>query len=405
MRTLTGRGLTFLVLGMGLTLAGMLLGHRDLLRSGVLLVVLVLLARVFTWWRLPPVAATRHLTPAQLVVGEPARVELTVATIGRRGLARSWALDRVDPAWGDAPSLLLADGGAGASYRAAYDVRPSVRGRHTLGPLVVHLGDPFGLSGARRRADGVDTVLVLPRVHTLPDTPREIGIGDRGVPTRRRHRTPDDDQSLREYEIGDDIRRIHWPATARWATLMVRFEDRPVRRHAVIVLDSRRRVTDAMGPGGFDWAVDMVASIAAHLENVGYAVHGVTLSPGRLPRVVDDPSAVDLRTTLALTAPAGEASLGPLVAAGAARVREGCFVVVVTGAVAGDDPHAWDALRERARVGAALVVTPAHSRRDFGSARVAALRTTGWTAHEARAGSDAATVWDELTSNLLGSRQ
>ena len=49
----------------------------------------------------------------------------------------------------------------------------------------------------------------------------------------------EDDQTVREYRDGDDLRRIHWPATARTGELMVRQEDRPAKRRAVVVLDSR----------------------------------------------------------------------------------------------------------------------------------------------------------------------
>jgi uncharacterized protein (DUF58 family) len=87
----------------------------------------------------------------------------------------------------------------------------------------------------------------------------------------------EDDQSIREYRDGDDLRRIHWPATARVGELMVRQEDRPARRRAVLLLDSRAEGHDGDGlDSSFEWAVEAAASIGVHLRNLGYAVHLVS---------------------------------------------------------------------------------------------------------------------------------
>ena len=47
--------------------------------------------------------------------------------------------------------------------------------------------------------------------------------------------------STREYRYGDDLRKVHWRATARTGQLMVRLEERPWRAQATLLLDTRAR--------------------------------------------------------------------------------------------------------------------------------------------------------------------
>ncbi|WP_324277397.1 DUF58 domain-containing protein [Blastococcus brunescens] len=51
----------------------------------------------------------------------------------------------------------------------------------------------------------------------------------------------EDDVSIREYRQGDDLRKVHWRATARTGELMVRLEERPWRAQATLFLDTRAR--------------------------------------------------------------------------------------------------------------------------------------------------------------------
>jgi hypothetical protein len=55
---------------------------------------------------------------------------------------------------------------------------------------------------------------------------------------------------------------------------MVRQEDHPARRRAVIVLDSRAAGHQGAGAGGsFEWAITAAASIASHLSTHHYTLH------------------------------------------------------------------------------------------------------------------------------------
>src|SRR5690606_26341429 len=87
------------------------------------------------------------------------------------------------------------------------------------------------------------------------------------------------DVSVRDYRDGDDLRRVHWPATARTGSLMVRQEDRPAMKRAIVLLDSRESVHGPTISPSLAWAVTMAASVVAHTERQGYAVHLITASP------------------------------------------------------------------------------------------------------------------------------
>src|SRR5262249_60073589 len=108
----------------------------------------------------------------------------------------------------------------------AYHMPALPRGHYDTGPLRVRLTDPFGLIDTTRsftaRSRFVITPIVdqLPNVHLpnswdLGENAGSHSIGSRGA----------DDASTREWREGDDLRKIHWRATARTAALTVRHEE------------------------------------------------------------------------------------------------------------------------------------------------------------------------------------
>jgi uncharacterized protein (DUF58 family) len=117
----------------------------------------------------------------------------------------------------------------------------------------------------------------------------------------------EDDVAVRSYHDGDDLRRIHWPTTAHRSKLMVRQEDHPARRRAVIVLDSRTAGHQGRGTAGsFDWAVTAAASIATHLSDHHYALHlasNETVAHGRTTQTIEIEDALASLAVAQLGAP------------------------------------------------------------------------------------------------------
>ena len=89
-----------------------------------------------------------------------------------------------------------------------------------------------------------------------------------------------EDVTVREYRLGDDLRRVHWRSTARTGELMVRREEQPWQSRATVLLDSRLVAHEGSGPGSsLEWAVTAAASIAVHLARTGFAVRLLTDHP------------------------------------------------------------------------------------------------------------------------------
>ena len=96
---------------------------------------------------------------------------------------------------------------------------------------------------------------MLPRIIPLGSgRPPGSGIGAEGAIPHMVALHGEDDVSIRAYRDGDDLRRIHWPATAKTGDLMVRQEDRPARRRAVVVLDSRASGHRGTGSARARWS-------------------------------------------------------------------------------------------------------------------------------------------------------
>ncbi len=181
------------------------------------------------------------------------------------------------------PRFLVERLPSGATAALRYRVHGARRGRLPLGPLRLRLVDPFGL--VLRTTSGVDTatLLVVPRVRPLGPVALSGGAGGGAAGARRSLAVHgEDDVSTREYRRGDDLRKVHWRATARTGELMVRLEEKPWRSSATLLVDTRQRahvlgggVADgppgdpAPPPDSLEWVVEAAASIGDHLLSAG----------------------------------------------------------------------------------------------------------------------------------------
>ena len=231
---LTTRGRAFVAAGLTLVVTGLGLGLGDLTRIGVLLVALTVLASLTSRRALPELSVERRVRPARLAVDEVATVEVEFGNTGTRRSPILMAEERVDYTLGDRPRFVLPRMAPGERREVSYAIRSHLRGRHRLGPLTLRIRDPFGLSARAVALSSTSEVLVLPRVEELTSgRAGGEGIGAEGVIPHMVALHGEDDVAIREYRDGDDLRRIHWPATAHQGELMVRQEDRPARRRAL----------------------------------------------------------------------------------------------------------------------------------------------------------------------------
>lgn len=275
---LTTRGRSFLAAGLAACACALLLGEMDLMRVGLLLCLLPVLSAFAVGRVRYRLACTRRVEPARVQAGSTAEVVVRLDNVSRLPSGILLVEDRLPYTLGGRPRFVLNRVEPRGSREVSYPVRSDLRGRYTIGPLVVRLTDPFGLVELTRSFTSTDTLIVTPAFTDLPAVKlggEWSGGGDslaRAVAT-----AGDDDVATREYRYGDDLRRVHWKATARYGELMVRREEQPWQSRGAILLDTRSCAHRGEGPGSsFEWAVSAAASIGVHLSRLGYDLRLVT---------------------------------------------------------------------------------------------------------------------------------
>lgn len=273
-RLLTGRGYAFGSAGIVLVVAGMFADQRDVLRVGLLLVAILVLALVLVTGARLRLGCRRNVAPDRVQLGSTLTGQLDITANSRLPAGMVLLQDQVPPELGQQPRFTLDRPGRRRTRTVRYPLVGRVRGRWTCGPLQVHITDPFGLVRMDRRFTGTTQVLVTPRIEVLAALDN---AGDRGrAGEAQAHRVGilgTDDVLIREYRDGDDVRRVHWPSTARRGELMVRREEQASDHSARIILDSRGRAHTGSGTGSsLEWAISAAASIGLHLLSQGYAL-------------------------------------------------------------------------------------------------------------------------------------
>ncbi|GAA4806041.1 DUF58 domain-containing protein [Nocardioides caeni] len=274
--SLTLRGRAFVAAGATAIGCAIVFGQPALVRVGVLVLVLPIVAAIVVAVRRPDAQVQRSVRPALLRAGETAHVEL--AATGTRRRAALLVEDNVPYALGSRPRFVLADLERGWERTLTYPVRSELRGQYDLGPLVVRTVDPFGMVERRSSLGDPATVVVTPRVLPLPGVPLSGGWHGAGDHRPQSFATGSaEDVTVREYRRGDDLRRVHWRSSARLGELMVRREEQPWEAHAIVLLDHRSKVHQGRGPASsFEAAVVTAASAIVHLEQHGYSVQFAT---------------------------------------------------------------------------------------------------------------------------------
>jgi uncharacterized protein (DUF58 family) len=283
---LTTRGRSFAAAGVTAILCAFVLGERDLLRAGVLVLALPLLSSLTVSRTRYRLACARRLEPGRLPVGHEAQVDLRLENVSRLPTGLLLVEDRVPYALGAQARFVLDRIEPHGARELSYRVRSDVRGRYTVGPLSVRLADPFGLVELDRSFSLADTLTVTPALVPLPRG-RVTGAWTGSGESRARtvSSAGDDDIAPREYRQGDDLRRVHWRSTARYGELMVRREEQHWQSSGSVFLDTRRRVHRGEGPASsFEQAVSVTASIGMWLSQEGLGLRlvtdvGETLSP------------------------------------------------------------------------------------------------------------------------------
>jgi uncharacterized protein (DUF58 family) len=392
----------------GLATAGcaVLLDERDLLRIGVFVAVLPLLALLVARRTRRSVTAERSLRPSRLAVGGGLRVDLVLR--GGRLLSTLRLTDAVPDAAGTQPdtpprftvhSLGRTAAAPGRSAVVTYKLRPALRGAHRIGPLTASSSDPLGLARFDQELAPASTLLVVPRVFGLTGMPAALGSGEGTPGAALAHQGQGaSDVLVRPYRIGDELRRVHWRSTARYDELMVRLEERPWRGGTTLLLDRRDSAHRGRGAGSsIEYAISMAASVYAHLVARGEPVTMVAEDGTELARPGTGGGSDAMLDVLAQLRPSARADLG------GAELTPVADALAVLGELG---PGHLESLQARRPGGGYAVLLDTTTWDPTGKApsgpgahaSAAALRRAGWGVVVATATTSPARAWDELVS-------
>ena len=228
---MTSRGRLALAFGCATYLAAWAFGSKPLYPVALGLIAAALFARLWTRLASVPVEIRRRLPEVDRYAGDDVPVKLDL--LHRRGWLPTTVLlrERVGKL-GERETPLPARRGT------SYLLENVPRGRYSFEDSMLVIEDPLGLDRIEEELAAPGALLVYPRLVELDRLFSESGTTARdGKRLLLRRPTGYDLHSVREYEQGESLRKVHWRTTAKRGQLMVKeLEDSP-RDEVAVVLD------------------------------------------------------------------------------------------------------------------------------------------------------------------------
>lgn len=408
-RLLTARGRLFVIGGLAVVLVAMVAGQRDVMRIGLLLLTLPVVALILVARARLRMSCERTIEPAMVPLGSPMRGQITLGQDGRLPAGILLLEDTVPRELGSRPRFLVDRADVRWRRVVEYPLLGRVRGRFSTGPLRVRTTDPFGLVQLDRQFVATSEVMVTPNIVPLPNVRTLGGGGSTGE--ARPHRigvVGQDDALVREYRQGDDVRRIHWRSTARRGEIMVRREEQAWDPSASIILDSRISAHAGRGMhNSLEWAISAAGSVAIHFLQDGFGVEIYEADgPLHITGTMGQHSSASEQVVLSrLTDLRARSTKTMHYAVESATVdRPGQLVVAVMGRMDAEDANALLRVRRNRAQGLALVLDvdsfasePApESARSQHDLALRILRENQWRVVEVPSGMTVTDAWSTL---------
>jgi uncharacterized protein (DUF58 family) len=232
---LTSRGRLLLVLGGALYVAAWAFGSNALYPVALGFLLAVLVAAVSVHVAARPMGYRRRAGSLEHVEGDDVVIDVELEPTSFVGITTVALVERIAKLGEQRIPLRR----QGRILRGRFVLRALPRGRYAVDEAAAVVEDPFGLERASVPLPAHGALLVLPRIVELDALFSESG--QRAQHGRRlllRRPVGFDVHSVREYEEGESLRKVHWKSTARRGQLMVKeLQDEP-RDEVAIVLDA-----------------------------------------------------------------------------------------------------------------------------------------------------------------------
>jgi uncharacterized protein (DUF58 family) len=258
---------------------GRIFGVLELFVLGAGLAVAVGVAVLTVRFRRPRLSITRWIHPAVLTVGDQGRVDLLIRNDARW---RSPRVELTEPVGPDRSArMTVVPLAPGQQVNAGYRIPAARRGVLALGPLEMERLDQLGLAVSWSIGASGTEVMVAPRTYDLAMPDLGQGVLGRHLLTQAQRLGAGEFHSLRDYVAGDELRSIHWRASARSEEFKVRQHTTEGVRRCIVVLDRDRVSYPDSGTGDetddeFERAVVAAASLVHSGDRAGLTTRFVT---------------------------------------------------------------------------------------------------------------------------------
>ncbi len=347
----------WVALAMLCVLIGVLTRQSGLSLIGVLLLTVLPVARLWNHFALRRVFYARRLEPRRAFIGETVALTLTVEN--RKPLPLGWLI--VEDEWPDNLHLVekeqdlhpLSSGRQVLKntlslrwyerVRLHYRIRCEQRGFFQLGPARMTAGDIFGLFKQRYLFSDIHWLIVYPQVWPIDQLglPPKNPFGD----IRSHERIFEDPArtvGVRDHQMGDGFRRIHWKATARRQQLQARVYEPSNSFTLMLLLNVATLERSWMGtiPDLLERCISVAASVSSYAVEqkwlTGLIANGavphsdqpIKVLPGRSPQQL-----TRILEALAAVRPVATMEIEQLLLRESPHLPWGATLVVITGIV------------------------------------------------------------------------
>lgn len=273
----SGRGVAVLGAGLAMWLSARIVGSAGLEVIAIGLMALPFASALYLRWGRTRITIRRRLTDARVQPGTRVSVELDVENHAPVPSTFLLIQDTLPPGLGRPARLVVSGVPPRSVQRVSYTLLPQTRGRYRLGPLVADVSDPFALTRQGLEFDERDELLVTPEIEDLfggADSANGPSFG--ASRARQLFRTGEEYYTMRGYQEGDDLRRIHWPSVARTGDLMIRQDESSRRANGLVFVDTRAQALGQSNDLAFERAVSAGATLGVALARQGFSLRLAT---------------------------------------------------------------------------------------------------------------------------------